>query len=61
MEQEYIKLIGELDRVLSTIRTLWIEAKAPTDLTKWRVRLDELLDERIRLMNCRDAAKAIPV
>jgi hypothetical protein len=59
MEKEYIKLIGELDRVLSQIRTLWMDGKTPEEKNKWRVRLDELLDERLRLMACRDAAKAV--
>lgn len=59
MEHEYIKLITELDRVISSIRTLWMEAKTSEEKTKWRVRLDELLDERLRMMKARDAAKTI--
>jgi hypothetical protein len=56
MKEEYIRLIAELDRVLGSIRALWLEAKAPEETTKWRVRLDELMDERLRLMHCRDTA-----
>jgi hypothetical protein len=51
---EYSRLIVELDRVLAQIRGLWIEARAPADRLLWRVRLDNLLDERLRLMRLRD-------
>jgi hypothetical protein len=40
--------------VLAQIRGLWIEARAPADRLLWRVRLDNLLDERLRLMRLRD-------
>ena len=50
MHNEYIKLIAELDKTLSMVRSLWMDAKAPDEKNKWRVRLDELLDERSRLM-----------
>ena len=59
MEQEYIKLIGELDRVLSTLRDFWMNSKTPEEKTTWRIRIDESLDERLRLMRCRDAAKTV--
>ncbi len=58
MEQEYIKLIGDLDRVLSTIRDFWMNAKTSEEKAKWRIRLDESLDDRLRLMRCRDAVPA---
>lgn len=58
METEYIKLISELDGVLSGLRDLWMNAATDSDKTKWRVRIDEMLDERLRLMRCRDAAKS---
>ena len=59
MNNEYIKLIAELDKTLSMVRSLWMDAKTPDEKNKWRVRLDELLDERSRLMKARDAAQAI--
>ncbi len=55
MHSEYLKLIVELDRVLSMLRCLWLEAASEADRSKWRVRLDQSLDERLRLMRCRDA------
>ena len=48
MKEEYIRLIAELDRVLGSIRALWLEAKAPEETTKWRVRLDEVAPEPAR-------------
>lgn len=59
MHDEYLKLIAELDRVLSQIRLLWMESKSPEEEVKWRKHLDKLLAERFRLMGARDAAKAI--
>lgn len=55
MKQEYEKLIEELDKTLSMSRSLWMAAKDSAERNKWRIRLDELLDERRRLMKCRDA------
>lgn len=55
MESEYIKLIAELDKLLSTLRKFWLEAKTPEDISKWYVRINESLDERLRLMKRRDA------
>lgn len=54
MKSEYLKLIAEFDKTLSIVRSLWMDAKAPDEKNKCRVRLDELLDERIRLMKLRD-------
>lgn len=55
MQNEYVKLIKELDKTLSMVRALWLESKTPDEKAKWRVRIDELLDERLRLMKSRDA------
>ena len=55
MQNEYVKLIKELDKTLSMVRALWMESKTPEEKGKWRGRIDELLDERLRLMNSRDA------
>jgi hypothetical protein len=59
MHNEYIKLIAQLDKTLSMVRSLWMDAKASDEKNKWRVRLDELLDERSRLMKARDAAQTV--
>ena len=42
-------------RVLSLLRELWLEASV-NDKEKMRVRIDDALDERLRLMRLRDAA-----
>lgn len=55
MQNEYVKLIKELDKTLSMVRALWMESKTPDERGKWRGRIDELLDERLRLMKSRDA------
>lgn len=59
MYNEYVKLIGELDKTLSMSRDLWTKARDNDEKRKWRIRLDELLDERTRLMKARDAALTI--
>ena len=46
MRSEYIRLIAEVDSVLSTIRGLWIDATTLAESERWRARLDQLLDER---------------
>lgn len=53
-KESYTNLIVELDRVLSTLRGFWLEASGDTDKEKWRKRLDDSLDERLRLMKLRD-------
>ena len=55
MQNEYVKLIKELDKTLSMVRALWLESKTPDEKAKWRGRIDDLLDERLRLMKSRDA------
>ena len=55
MQNEYVKLIKELDKTLSMVRALWMESKTPDERGKWRGRIDDLLDERMRLMKSRDA------
>jgi hypothetical protein len=59
MHNEYIKLIADLDKTLSMVRSLWLDAKATDEKNKWRVRLDEMLEERYRLMEARDAAQTV--
>lgn len=55
MATSYIKLIKELDSVLGMVRSLWMDATTVTEKARWMTRLNELLDERLRLMAERDA------
>jgi hypothetical protein len=55
MKEEYIRLIAELDRQISQLRGFWLSSSTPEEKTKWLNLLDESLDERLRLMRCRDA------
>ncbi len=61
MYSEYVKLIDDMDSVLSMVRQLWMEARDDESKRKHRKRLDELLDERLRLMKARDAARKVTV
>lgn len=54
MNTEHINLISGLDRVLESARAFWLDSTSHYERSKWRVRLDELLDERLRLMALRD-------
>jgi hypothetical protein len=56
MKAEYIRLIAAQDAVLSTLREFWMDAKTPVERAKHMKRIDTSLDERSRLMRCRDAA-----
>ena len=60
LRSEYVRLIEETDKVLSAKRGLWLTATTPEDRLKWKVGLNETLDERVRLMKCRDALEEIP-
>jgi hypothetical protein len=55
MNKDYVKLIEELDKTLSMARGCWMDARSNEDKTKWYKRLNELLEERSRLMKLRDA------
>lgn len=55
LHQEYLKLIAELDKVLSLTREMKLAARDGTEERKATKRLDQLLDERLRLMKLRDA------
>lgn len=54
MKQHYIKLIEELDKTLSLVRSYWISGRDEFEKGKWMKRINELLDERLKLMNLRD-------
>lgn len=59
MQDEYKRLIAELDKTLLMVSSLWFEAEDAGERNKWRIRLDELLAERLRLMRCRDACSTV--
>jgi len=54
MRHEYKKLINEHDKTLSMLRKQWMSAEGQ-DRNKYQQRIDEALDERLRLMKLRDA------
>jgi hypothetical protein len=59
MEQEYIKLISDLDGVIGQVRPLWLNATRPEEKVKWMAKINELLDNRLKLMSAKDAAKKL--
>lgn len=58
MEHTAEGLITELDKLLDMVRVLWIESRDDFERRKNGKRLDELLDERLRLMKLRDGTKS---
>lgn len=59
MEQEYIKLIADLDDVIGQVRPLWMNATRPEEKVKWMAKINELLDSRLKLMSAMKATKQI--
>ncbi len=59
MTQQYVNLISELDKTIEMVRSFWIESRDDVEKNKNMKRLDELLDERLRLMKARDAAQTV--
>lgn len=57
MTSQYVTLISELDKTISMVRTFWNESRDDNEKRKNMNRINELLDERIRLMHARDAAE----
>lgn len=53
----YERLIKELDEILTMVRSYQMDSPA-TGKGKWDVKLNNLLDERLRLMRQRDAVPA---
>jgi hypothetical protein len=54
MKEEYLKLIEDLDKLLSQARSCWLAYTQPQDKAKWMVSINEMLEGRIRLMKLRD-------
>ncbi len=59
MESEYVRLIAQLDLVLSGLKDLWTNARDDKDKAKWMERINASLDERLRFMRLRDTAKTL--
>ena len=55
MNLQYVKLIEELDKTIGLARSSWMDARSNDDKNKWYKRINELLEERLRLMRLRDA------
>ncbi len=53
MNESYAKLIEELDKNLKLMTAIWIEA-SPEAKPKLNERINQMLDERLRLMKIRD-------
>ncbi len=56
MKGRYIKLIADLDGVLSLVRPMWLQAANVEERLHYRNKIDALLDQRLELMAERDAA-----
>jgi hypothetical protein len=54
MKSEYVNLIKQLDSLMILARTEWIEAPILKKHT-WERKMDDILDERLRLMKLRDS------
>lgn len=52
----YVELIAELDKTIALVRGFWIESTGDNERKKNLERLNQLLDERLRLMRGRDAS-----
>lgn len=59
MFEEYVKLIANLDAALAISREYFMSAKCDEERTRWRGMINKQLDERLRLMRARDAARKI--
>jgi len=58
MQDDNKTLIEQLDKhALSLAREQWMNARTTEDKRKWRMRIDELLDERLKLMKNTEAKK----
>jgi len=62
MHEDYLRLIVEVDKVLSLVREMWVESSdGSPEKRKHMKRLDELLEERMRLMRARDAMTTVKI
>lgn len=56
MKAEYLRLIASIDSTLSVLRKHWLKAKGD-DKRDVMQRINQTLDERLRLMELRDATR----
>lgn len=56
LRNEYVKLIAERDAMLTDLRTQWLAARSSGERSAAMGKINANLDERSRLMRCRDAA-----
>lgn len=54
MKSEYVNLIKQLDGLLMLARAEWIDAPI-LKMHTWERKMDDILDERLRLMKLRDS------
>lgn len=54
MKSEYINLIKQLDGLLMLVHAEWIDAPI-LKMHTWERKMDDILDERLRLMKLRDS------
>jgi hypothetical protein len=59
MHDHYTSLIDELDKTLALVRGFWVESISDHERKKNMERINQLLDERLRLMKGRDAAETL--
>jgi len=56
MKPDYVKLIAQLDIAITVARSRWLNsARDSVECILWYCRLNRLLEERYRLMKCRDS------
>lgn len=54
MKEEYQQIIEEYDKTLSMLREEWMSEKDKSKALVWIEKINQFLDERLRLMKLRD-------
>jgi hypothetical protein len=57
MKAEYIRLIAVQDCVLKHLRSALLDSRNRNERCDLKCKIDDVLDERIRLMKLRDASQ----
>jgi hypothetical protein len=57
LHASYVNLIADFDQTIGIVRDLWLKARNHSEKAKTAQRLNDLLDERLRLEAARDEAK----
>jgi hypothetical protein len=58
INEAYAGIISQLDDTLGNLRQWWGESKTEKERELWRIRIDQLLDERIKWTKKRDGFAA---